>query len=236
VEKVLRDRESELRQKHEQLQALTARLITAQDMERRRISLELHDDFSQQLASLSVDIQRLQQNLPKSEQPIGEQLQQLRSRVLEIAKQVHLLAYRLHPSVLEHLGLVVALRGYIDEWSTQEKIKATFIEPELPVSIPDSIAACLYRIAQEALRNVARHSRSSRVTVTLSAVEEVLMLSVRDWGVGIRTPGKQNGPQGLGLLGMRERVHLMNGKLSITSKPKQGTEIVAEVPLVGGKP
>jgi PAS domain S-box-containing protein len=236
MEKTLREREAELSQKHCELKELTAQLITAQDMERRRLSLELHDDFGQQLASLSVDVQQMQKNLRASGTDlINSELQALQRRVLQIARQVHQLAYQLHPSVLEHLGLVVAVRSYISEWEAQEKIKATFTDRNLPASIPDSIAACLYRVVQEGLRNVARHSRSQQVAIALRNDKETLSLSIKDWGVGF-SKDQENGHRGLGILGMQERVHLVKGKFFIKSRRRHGTEIVVQVPLARRSP
>jgi PAS domain S-box-containing protein len=235
VEKVLRDREEELNQKHDELKALTSQLITAQDLERRRLSQELHDDFSQQLVSLSMEIQNIQKGLGTDTNSIRNELQTLRGRALEMAQQVHQLAYQLHPPVLDDLGLVAALRSYISDWEAQERIKVNFDDRDLPPAIPAPIAACLYRVTQEGLRNVARHSRSGRVAVTVTYDDETLSLSIRDWGIGF-SKNQQNGHHGLGIWSMKERVHLVKGQFFIKSSRRQGTEILVQVPLARSSP
>jgi two-component system, NarL family, sensor kinase len=236
MEKVLRQRDIELSQKHDELKALATQLITAQDMERRRLSQELHDDFSQQLASLSVDIQHIEKCLPVPDTDPGKSgLQALRGRVLQIANQVHQLAYQLHPSILDDLGLVAALRSYLSDWEMQESIKVNFNAPNLAHPTPDPIAACLYRVVQEGLRNVARHSQSRQVALTLTYDDEALSLSIRDWGIGF-SKNQQNGHRGLGIWSMRERVHLVKGSFFIKSRRRQGTEILVQVPLPRSSP
>jgi PAS domain S-box-containing protein len=236
VEKVLRQRDIELSQKHDELKALATQLITAQDMERRRLSQELHDDFSQQLASLSVDIQHIEKCLPVPDTDPGKSgLQALRRRVLQIANQVHQLAYQLHPSILDDLGLVAALRSYLSDWEVHESIKVNFNAPDFAHPTPDPIAACLYRVVQEGLRNVARHSQSSQVALTLTYDDEELSLSIRDWGIGF-SKNQQDGHRGLGIWSMRERVHLVKGSFFIKSRRRQGTEILVQVPLARSSP
>ena len=140
------------------------------------------------------------------------------------------MAYELHPSILDHLGLAVALRSYCLEFSRREGIPIRFLARRLPESIPQEPATCLYRLTQEALRNAARHARTERVTVSLSGSGGGLELSIRDTGVGF-DPALVKGRGGLGILSMEERVRLVNGAFAVHSRPGRGTRIEVRVPL-----
>jgi len=158
AEEALRRHEAELQRSQEELRRLTAGLFAAQEEERRRVSRELHDDLSQKLAMLVVEVETMERDLPESAELIRDALRSLRQRADKISDDARRTAYQLHPSVLEHVGLAAALRSYCSDFSKQEGIRVRFTHRDVPGGIPHEVALCLYRVAQESLRNVAKHS------------------------------------------------------------------------------
>ena len=230
AENALRESEAALRRSEEQLRALTAGLLSAQEEERRRISRELHDDLNQKLAMLAVEAEKLEIGLPASPDLIRRQLRLFRERAADLSDDVRNTAYRLHPSALEHLGLVVALRSYCQEFRKLEGIAVKFTSRAIPHEIPQVVALYLYRVAQESLRNVVKHSGAKAATVALAGVDSSVRLIVSDDGAGFDLEAaKDRG--GLGLVSMVERARLVNGTLDITTRPGGGTRITLQVPL-----
>lgn len=213
---------------HEKIRALAARLMAAQEEERRRLSRELHDDLCQNLASLSIDIGGL-----IAEQPTPDaartQLEALQRRVIHVAESARHIAYQLHPSVLDDLGLVAALRALCDEFSEREEIAVAFQHEGPRGLISRETAACCFRVAQEALKNIARHSGSEYASVTLSETEDQIMLCIEDDGAGFDL-ATVKGKGRLGLVSMEERARLVNGRLSIEAEPGRGSRIVLTAP------
>jgi signal transduction histidine kinase len=209
-----------------ELQRLTARLIQAQEEERQRISGELHDDIAQRLSLLVFGLERLKDALPASTTQLSA-LAQLRNEAEEITTDIHELSHELHSTKLQHLGLKAALNELCHKIAEQRSIG---IELEVPDSVPldPGVQLCLYRVAQEALNNVLKHSGSGQVTVSLSQVERRGRLQVKDTGVGFDA---SLAGTGLGLASMRERLRIVRGALFVNSIPGHGTEITAEVPL-----
>jgi PAS domain S-box-containing protein len=214
----------------EALQELSARLIEAQEEERSRIARELHDDTSQRLALLAIELEQLGQHPPKSTAQLRERAQALCGRTQDIASEIHNLSRQLHPSILDELGLVTAVRSYCGEISRQHGIEIIFNHDDVSSSISKSVSLCLYRIVQEAVQNVIKHSRAQKAQIELAERSGVLHLRVSDSGVGFDINSLQ-GKGGLGLVSMRERLRLVGGKLSIRSHPSQGTQIEVQVPL-----
>jgi PAS domain S-box-containing protein len=220
-----------LERNREELRALAARLLTAQEEERRRVSRELHDDMSQKLALLMVEIETLERNLPLSHLQILEQLRSFRERAARLSDDARNLAYRLHPSILEDLGLAVAMRSHAQDFSARERIRVHLTQKKLPDNLPQEIAACLYRVMQESLRNAAKHAHTQRISVMLTGSSHSIRLSVRDWGVGFDPDNLKVRRSGLGLIGMEERVRLMNGTFDLHSSPGRGSQVVVRLPL-----
>ncbi len=213
-----------------EIRALAAQLITAQEEERRRVSRELHDSLCQKLASLALDVEDLAVTLP-SPASTRARLQDLGARAIKVSEEARHIAYELHPSVLDDLGLVVSLKALCDEFSkTNKKMRVTFNAGKLPVSLPQQIASGLYRIAEESLRNVAKHAKAKHLSVELAARDHGLLLSLRDDGRGF-APQAVKGKGGLGLVSIGERARIMGGTLAIESEPGQGTRISVSVPL-----
>lgn len=213
----------------EELRALAASLMTAQEDERRRISRDLHDDLTQRLALLSFDVGSLIAKLPRSSDQIKEQLRILQGRVVEASEGVRHIAYQLHPSILDDLGLEVALRSLCEEFGQREAVPVRYATGGEATAIPQQVASCLYRVAQEGLRNVSKHARAAEVSVTLRCNPGLVRLSILDTGAGFN-PDAAAG-QGLGFISMKERVRLVGGCLAIDSQPGAGTRITVSVPL-----
>ena len=212
---------------------LGGRLIAAQEEERSRIARELHDDLSQKMALLSIEIEQLAQLASKSVPDVGSSLQETLTRVQEISSEIHRLSYELHPSKLDRLGLAAASLSLCREISKQQSMEIECTFEGLPDPMPRDISLCLYRVIQESLQNVVRHSGASNARVELRGSPSEIRLRITDEGVGfnLETTRKKGG---LGLLSMRERLRLVAGTISIESQPLRGTTINVAVPLVAG--
>lgn len=219
--------EQSIRQQREDLRNLSARLMTAQDDERRRIARDLHDDLSQQLAFLAMDLGRAGMN--PAAQGIVSELRPLQVRAAEIAQAVRRISHQLHPSVLDDIGLEAALEQYCEEFEERSGIAARFTSRNVPESLRPEVARSIYHIAQECLHNVSKHSRTETVSVTLEFADDMLRLMVKDQGIGLHVD--QPGTKGIGFVAMQERANLVNGRLSIQSETGAGTEVSVEVPM-----
>jgi len=216
----------------ETLRQFSQHLLTAQEEERRRVGRELHDDLNQRLVLLGLEIAQLVTALPD---PRGvERIRHIGERVDAIAADVHQIAYRLHPFKLEYLGLAGAARGLCTEVAAAHDLVIAFTEHEVPASLPRDVALCAYRVLQEALSNVVKHSGSARATVRLAGEHASLRVTVRDFGAGMppETPGAV---PGLGLASMRERLRVVNGRLVVNGTAAPGTELSATIPLPAGR-
>src|SRR5262249_46509574 len=162
---------------------LTGRLLEAQEAERRRIARELHDDLNQSLALLAVELEVLAQKPPKSAAEVAERMRKLSARVKEVSSMVHDLSHQLHPSKLEQVGLVAAVRGLCRELTQSHGLEARFTHDSMPDVIPADTALCLYRVAQEALQNVIKHSGTRHAAVELSGAADAVHLRIVDDGV-----------------------------------------------------
>ena len=238
VESALRDSEAALRQSYEQTQDLAGRLITAQEAERSRIGRDLHDDVCQRLAVVAITLSGLKQRLSGSTpQPDLEILTTLQERTSTLATDVRNLSHDLHPSVLEHAGLVPVLKAHCDEFARQQKVDVTFSADEGVGAVDGAAALCLYRVTQEALTNTGKHARASAVRVRLSRTAEAIELEVIDNGTGFES-GRHT-PRGLGLRSIDERVRFNKGTARVESHPGRGTSVFVRVPLsraATGKP
>ncbi|MFZ0522892.1 MAG: PAS domain S-box protein [Candidatus Acidiferrales bacterium] len=212
------------------LEELSGRLITAQEEERSRIARELHDDFSQRLALLGIVLSQLWKKRPESAEEERIVVRDLWNRTQEMASDVHRLSHQLHSSKLQHLGLGPALAGLCEEVSERYGIQVEFTEHGASSEIPKIVALCLFRVAQEALSNVVKHSRAQRAQVDLVNGNQVIGLRVADAGSGFDV-ALRGADVGIGLAGMRERLRLVGGRLSVESIPTRGTAIFGEIPL-----
>jgi len=216
------------RQAEEAARELSGRLINAQEEERSRLARELHDDVTQRLALLAIDAGRGERNLPSAAG--GTAMRAMRESLIRLSEDVHALAYRLHPSILEDLGLIEALKTECERFGRVASIPVDLKAQEVPDPLPHAVALCLYRIAQEALRNVGRHARASAVQVSLRRLDGGVQLAVRDNGAGF-DPAQQRDRPSLGHASMRQRIYQLNGELEVESAPGHGTTVLAWVPL-----
>ncbi len=212
------------------LHSLSARLISAQEDERSRIARELHDDFNQRLALLAVDLERFHDGLPETQENLADGLAFLLRRTKELSSDVHRLSHQLHPSVLQHLGLVVAARSFCKEISEQHDIHIELVHHEVPRSLPNDIALCLYRIIQEALRNIIKHSGAKSARIEITTMESELSLHISDNGIGF-DPESDRTRHGLGLLSMRERLRQVDGTISFMRIEPTGIRMDVRIPI-----
>jgi PAS domain S-box-containing protein len=224
AEDLTRESRVEVEKSHREIQQLAGRLITAHEDERQRLARELHDDLTQRLARLAIDAGRMESAV---DAPEGMRL--LREGLVRLSEDVHALSYRLHPSVLDDLGLVEALKAECDRVMRHGELRVDVEASAAPGILPAEVSLCLFRVAQEALSNAARHAHASAVTVVLSSRSRGLRLAVSDNGSGFDPDGPR-GRASLGLASMRERVRLLHGELDIKSTPGRGTTVVAWVP------
>jgi len=222
-----------LRQSSDDLQALAARLLTAQEEDRRRISRDLHDDVNQRLAMLAVDVETLSLRPPASQAVLGRNLRSVQDRIVELSDDIRRFVHQLHPSILDDLGLPIALQQLMDDFAGRTGLKSTFQHDNVPPALSRDLATCFYRIAQESLSNVARHAEASRVEMDLVGVEQGLALSIADDGRGFDRRKTDSSPGGLGLVSMNERLRLVGGSLDVTSGPRAGTTVRAWAPVAG---
>ena len=226
----LKDSQAKLHQSHTQVRSLLGRLIDVQESERRRISRELHDDLSQKIATLSVDISRLKRQLPLTDAELVTRLDDLRENTNSLTNDVRRLSHQLHPAVLEHLGLVTALESYIGNFKDEEQIDVSLTAELGDERVPFQTSICIYRVAVEALRNVSRHSGAASAAISLKRVDGLLELRVSDSGKGFDVETFIKGG-GLGLVSIEERLRLLQGSCEIHSRPEKGTTLIARVPL-----
>ena len=219
--------EDALRESGETSQKLSRRLLTAHEDERRRLARELHDDVTQRLARLAIDAARFEAGELHAHDGSP---QSLHGELVRLSEDVHALSYRLHPSILDDLGLAEALKAECEHVSRREPVQVQVEVQEVPDGLPHDVALCIFRVAQEALRNVAGHARASVATVSLALKEGGLSLAVIDNGIGFDIDATQSRAS-LGRASMGERVRLLGGTFHIKSTSGQGTTVSAWVPL-----
>jgi signal transduction histidine kinase len=226
VEGIVRDISAEKRASARN-RDLAGRLIASQEAERQRIARELHDDLSQKVALMSIDIDELGRVASERERSL--RLRQLAERVAEIATDIHELSRDLHPSKLQTLGLVAAVQALCRDVAHQHHLRVDFDCEGLPTVVGPEVSLCLYRITQEALHNIVRHSGARQAMVRLERDGDELSLQVADQGIGFQ-PRNVEGA-GLGLISIRERAAYLGGRLVIHAAPGSGTRIGVRVPL-----
>lgn len=224
--------EQSLESSRQELQELTSRLLRVQEEERRRISRDLHDDINQRLALLAMEIEGVERQLSSSPVCVGRAVRAIQDRVVELSEDVRHLAYQFHPSILDDLGLPIALQRLVDDFTARSNVRGSFGQKNIPEAVSQEIATCLYRVTQESLNNVARHAEASRVAVELTQSQSGLTVTITDDGVGFDGEQPRQGQHGLGLLSMKERVALVHGALQIISSAGKGTRVQAVVPLL----
>ena len=215
-------------QSREKLREFSGHLLAAQEEERRRVARELHDDLNQRLVLLALEVSQMETESGKG--GASERVRRIGERVGEIAADVHRLAYRLHPFKLDYLGLVGAARSLCAEISAGHNVAITVEEREVPAKVAPEVAVCAYRVLQEALSNVVKHSGSTRAEVKLIGDGSRLLLTVRDFGIGASRELTETS-HGLGLSSIRERLRLVDGALFFDPSVAPGTELSVQIPL-----
>jgi signal transduction histidine kinase len=208
---------------------LSGRLIDAQEAERSRLARELHDDLSQSLALLSIQVDMLSIHRTGGEQ-LDEKLDTLSDRIRRISSDVRRISHTLHPELLNQLGLIASIKDFCTEIEKARGLKVEFNAPELLCELSDEVALCLFRVTQESLQNVAKHSGSSLAKVEIKHEGAEIQLIVSDPGRGFN-PDSKAVQNSLGLVSMKERLRSVNGKLTIDSQPGQGTRIIVKTPI-----
>jgi len=220
---------TEQKRLQEVLRDLGSRLIAAQEKERSRVARELHDDLNQRMALLSIELEQLGMEA-KSPRILRRHVQRLQGSVEEIAADIHRLSYRLHPSKLDHLGLAPAVESLCKEIST-DKLTVIFRQSGFPANLSQDVTLCLFRIAQEALRNTVKHGGDAQsARVNLEKSDNEVRLTISDDGCGFDTDSNAM-RSGLGFTSMRERLRLVDGQIEISSRQMEGTTINVSVPL-----
>jgi|HubBroStandDraft_2_1064218.scaffolds.fasta_scaffold28653_3 signal transduction histidine kinase len=220
---------AELKKSRDAQAQLSGQLINAQEKERSRLASELHDDFSQRLALLAFGLQNTAETLPDSSSTAKQTLDEFRQSVCELGDDLHSVSHRLHSSTLDTLGLVAGLSSLCREFGAKQGIEVAFASEDIPRTVRPEVSLCLFRITQEGLQNLKKHSGAKRAKLSLRHKGDRLFLSLCDEGKGFDTNRMEK--PGLGILSMQGRARLLGGDFEIHSKPGKGTRIEAWVPL-----
>lgn len=226
INAALRASEEHLHRQQAKLEELPVKLLMAEESERRRIAQELHDDITQRLAALTIDLRYLRlQGSPVSE------LDQLYERTKQLTTDVQCMSHQLHPPLLDHLGLAEAVHDHVEEFAARTGLSTQVVVRRLPPTIPVTHATCLYRVLQESLQNIHKHAKATSVVIRLLQTKRGIGLSLSDDGQGLEVDQQHKRPSGLGLASMAERVEILKGTFRLKANPGQGTEVYAWVPL-----
>jgi signal transduction histidine kinase len=220
----------ELRLARDAQMQLSGRLIGAQEKERSRLAAELHDDFSQRLALLALGLENASEALPDSPRTAKQQLQELINSAGELGADIHTVSHRLHSATLESLGLEPGVSALCKEFTDRHGIEIDFSAENIPRIVDPDVALCLFRIVQEALQNLRKHSGSAKAEVKLIRRADKIFISVSDQGKGFDM-NDTRADEGLGVRSMGERARLLRGSFKIHSKPGRGTRVEAAIPL-----
>jgi PAS domain S-box-containing protein len=218
---------TEARKSEALLREFSHRVVSAQESERGRVAGELHDHITQLLCAVGFRCQALTDSLSRSERSSKGEARKVRHMVGEVAEEVERICRNLRPSVLEELGLVVVLRTAAAEFAERTRVSLELTSVVRPARLSAGIELSLYRILQEALRNVERHAQARNVTVRLRQRGAFVRLVIKDDGIGFDAKGTT----GLGLLGMHERARYVDGVLTVASSTRRGTEVNVRVPV-----
>jgi len=225
--------EAELTKSREALRMLAGKLLSVQEEERRRLARELHDDLTQRLAVLAIDMGKLEKQLDSSPESLAsKKIKEIRERTIELSTDIHDISRQLHPAILDDLGLRQAIQSECVNFTRREGIAINYEPKDVPLMIPRDVSVCLFRIVQEGLRNIAKYAKVKEASVSLVGGNGNITLVVRDSGAGFDM-ARSAGERGVGLASMQERARLIRGDFSIESELGQGTVIKVVAPLSG---
>lgn len=223
--------EEELKSSYKAVRSLTAHLQNIREEERTNIAREIHDELGQQLTVLKMDVAWLNKKFQGPDEKVNSRLKDLLTMIDETVKSVRRISSQLRPSLLDDLGLTAAMEWQLGEFEKRAGIKTLFDAPHEELPVPDASKTALFRIFQECLTNVLRHSSATSVAVSLKEADQQLVMSITDNGVGFE-PLKVGEKRTLGILGMKERAEMIGGTYEINSKPGEGTSVIVSVPLI----
>lgn len=234
LEENVRQRTSELDRTNQSLRELTARLLNLQDEERRRIARELHDNAGQALSALAINLDAVGNDLAQLVKTIHT-VKDSASLVKQMSSDIRTMSYLLHPPLLDEMGLTAALKWYIQGFAERSKIAVEFDGPQKIVRLPREVETAVFRVVQECLTNILRHSGSSTAAVRIAYSDAHLRLEVSDKGKGISADNRERmesgGTVGVGVRGMRERIQQLGGRLEIVSNGiPPGTRVIVHLP------
>ncbi len=226
--------EENVRIRTKELRSLLEHVQKSREEERKYIAREIHDDLGQRLTAVKMQasmlIKKLQEGNANTEYLIAE-LREQHEEIINSIKSVKQIATDLRPEILDHLGILEAVKWQAQQFENSTGVRCEVEHREENLDLRPLLASTVYRIVQESLTNVARHSRASHVMISIESASEQLLLRIKDDGRGIKESELQDG-KSFGLIGMRERIHILKGKLSITGEPNKGTTVSAEIPLI----
>lgn len=224
--------EGSLIKSKQELQNLTTRIIDAQEKELSHLARELHDDLTQRLAGLAIDAGIIEQRLKSLQVPAVQELNDMKMKLIEVSEDVHNISRQLHPTILDDLGLVEAVKSECGVFSRRTGIALSFAPDNMPQALPKDVSLCLYRVIQEVLKNIEKHAKTTQAQISMQGFSNSIRLLIQDAGAGF-DPHAMKNKAGLGLSSIKERVGFFNGKISVKSEPGRGTEIEVFVPLEG---
>jgi len=227
---VYKRRTTALKTRHAEQEVVTRLIVHSQEDERKRVAAELHDGLSQNLALLAIEMEMLGQHPPETSGDLKTRLQALSTQTKGLSAEVHRISHGLHPAKLTQLGLAVAVRGFCREVEAAHRITLHFSANDVPRVLPEEVALCLYRVTQEAVQNVVKHSGAKSATVALTTAGDAIELEITDDGKGF-DPNTHRGNGTLGLVTMSERVRLVRGQFLVESAPGEGTRVRIQVPV-----
>lgn len=222
-----------LRGSQRELQTLAGRLISSQEEELSRLSREFHDDYAQRLAAIVIETGTLELRATELATPLQERIVHIKKQLVELSDDIHALSRELHPAILKDLGLEQALRSLCLSVADRETFRVECQIDTCGTDISPAIALCVYRVVQEALRNIAKHAHARNVDIRIRYSSNRILASIEDDGAGFEPECARHTP-GIGLASMRERVQHVHGEFTIQSTPGRGTVIGISVPLPGG--
>jgi signal transduction histidine kinase len=237
AEERLQENEETLKNSQRDLQKLAGRLIALKEEELRRLSRELHDDLTQRLAVLAIHAGKLELEMDGIKQDPPEHLEKvilMKNQLIEMSEDVHRISRQLHPTILEDLGLLRAIESECDSLMLRDELIVNFKKNNVPEFISNTVSLCIYRVIQEGLNNIVRHSGVKVCDVRLNHAQDIIFLTIKDEGRGF-DPTEVRRKPGLGLSSMRERVLFVQGSFSVETGVGQGTTIQIQIPYNRGK-